>query len=256
MVSRIRLIHWNAAEADERAARLRAAGYGVNCEAPAPPLLLRELVEEPPAAIVIDLSRLPSQGRDLGVLIRQRKGTRGIPLVFVGGDPEKVRRVQELLPDAVYTTWQEIAGVLAGAIAHPPTNPVAPGSVFAAYAGRPLPGKLGIKAGTAVGLVGAPDGFEGTLGALPAGVELRRELAAGCAMVLWFVHSKAELADGLARLAEQVGSGVLWVAWPKRASGVPTDLTQQIVREAGLAIGLVDYKICSLDETWSALAFT
>ena len=148
MQTSIRLIHWNAAEAVERAERLRALGYSVDDAAPNPPNLIKELAQRPPAALVIDLSRLPSQGRDVGVLLRQRKATRSVPLVFVGGEPEKVAGIRALLPDAIYTEWEAIATALPEAIAHPPQNPIALASAFDGYAGKPLVVKLGIRPGT------------------------------------------------------------------------------------------------------------
>src|SRR5262245_61267640 len=97
---RVRLIHWNAKEVEERAARLRAA----DCEVTYEPLngagALRTLRENPPSAVVIDLSRLPMQGRDVGLAVRHYKTTRSIPLIFVAGDAAKVARVQQSLPDA------------------------------------------------------------------------------------------------------------------------------------------------------------
>ena len=76
-------------------------------------------------------------------------------------------------------------------------------------------------------------------------------------LAVWFLRSCAELEEGLARAIEAIEErGGLWMAWPKRASGVATDLTQQAVREAGLAAGLVDYKVAAIDNTWSGLLFT
>ena len=155
-MQRVFLIHWNAQEAAERAAHLQASGFAVDHEPLAGPGLLTALAHDPPAAIVIDLSRLPSQGRDVALLLRKRKATRHVPLVFVEGDPEKVGRVHELLPDAVYTSWIRIEDSLREAIASPPTSPVVPQSQFDAYAGKPLPEKLGIGPGSKVGLVDAP----------------------------------------------------------------------------------------------------
>lgn len=100
---RIRLVYWNAAEAQERAARLQAAGYEVDFD-PLTPAALRALGQDSPGAVVIDLSRLPSQGRDVGLDLRLYKSTRLIPLVFIEGDPDKTSRIRELLPDASYTT--------------------------------------------------------------------------------------------------------------------------------------------------------
>ncbi len=153
-MARIRLIHWHADEAKVRAEQLRLEGYDVACDLPEPPVLLRQLRSDPPSAVIIDLSRVPSRGRDVAVALRTYKDTRAVPLVLVGGDPDKLARVRELLPDA----------------------------------GR-----------------------------------IRRN--------------------------------ALWIAWPKKAASPAIDLTQQAMREAGLAAGLVDYKICSIDETWSALLF-
>jgi hypothetical protein len=253
---RVQLIHWNAEEARERAERLQALGYDVSCDLPAGPAFLRALRQDPPAAIVIDLARLPSQGRDMGLNIRKTSATRHVPLVYVGGDPKKVARIQELLPDAAYTSWEGIRESLARAIAHPPEDPVVPGSVFAAYAGRPLPQKLGIKSNSTVVLVNAPDGFEGTLGELPEGVELHRQICDGGDLTIWFVRSKDELQVEIEEMASRLEQGAMWIAWPKKVSGVATDLSQQVVRETGLAMDLVDYKICAIDKTWSALLFT
>jgi hypothetical protein len=241
---------------EERAERIRAAGYQVDGEVPSGRAYLRALQEDPPLAVVIDLGRLPSQGRDMGLQIRNQGATRHVPLVFVEGDPQKVARVHELLPDAVYCSWPEIGEALGGAIAAPPDDPVVPGSVFAAYAGTPLPKKLGIQAGHRVALVEAPAGFEKTLGELPVGVELARGARVPCDLTIWFTHSREKLEAGLAGMIAQAGQGPVWIAWPKKASGVATDLSQQVVRETGLGAGLVDYKICSIDATWSGLLFT
>jgi len=104
--------------------------------------------------------------------------------VFVDGETEKVERVKNLLPDAVYTTWSRIRGALKMAIANPPSNPVVPRSLLEAYAGTHLPKKLGIKAGSVVALIGAPKGFEKTLGELPEGAKTRRR-AGGAASMTW-----------------------------------------------------------------------
>ena len=76
------------------------------------------------------------------------------------------------------------------------------------------------------------------------------------ALIIWFVKSKRELIQRIERMAAACANAAIWIAWPKKSSGKTTDLTQAIVRESGLASGLVDYKICSIDETWSGLKFT
>jgi len=256
---RVRLIHWKASEAEERAQGLRPAGCEVECEALSP-AGLRALRENPPCVCVIDLSRAPSQGRDLALGLRKYKSTRHVPLVFVGGDPVKVARIKDLLPDAVYTTWDEIRTSLEQAIAHPPSDPVVPDSVFAAYAGTPLPKKLGIKANSVVALVGAPEGFEETLGELPEGVVLHRSTDerpdAAPDLAMWFATSREEVEGRIEEMGAFADKGCLWIAWPKKASGVESNLSQNVVRQIGLASGLVDYKVCAIDATWSGLCFT
>jgi hypothetical protein len=252
---RIRLVYWNAAEAQERAARLQAAGYEVDFD-PLTPAALRALGQDSPGAVVIDLSRLPSQGRDVGLNLRLYKSTRLIPLVFIEGDPDKTSRIREFLPDASYTTWDQINETLQRLLAHPPQNVVVPESSFAGYAGAPLVKKLGIRAGSVVALVGAPTGFENVLGDLPEGVRLQVQAEPPCDLILWFVKTLNELAGDIDRVTAAIGKDGLWIIWPKKVSGVVTDLTQNVVRAAGLAAGLVDYKISAIDETWSGLKFT
>ena len=127
---------------------------------------------------------------------------------------------------------------------------------MAGYTGTPLTRKLGIKAGARVALVRAPEGFERELGRLPDGVRLRTQARGAQDIVLFFATRQAELErrfDGLARAIAPAGG--LWIAWPKRTAGVATDLREGVVRELGLAHGLVDNKVCAVDDTWSGLRF-
>jgi CheY-like chemotaxis protein len=252
---KVRLVHWNQAEAAERAARLRALGYEVDCSPFNGPEALRRLRDDLPAAVVIDLSRIPSQGRDVGVVLRSTKATRRVLLVFVGGEAEKVERVRSLLPDAVYTVWDEVAEALGRSLAHPPESPVVPRSRMEAYAGAPLPKKLGIKPDSAVALISAPEAWEKALEGLPAGVTFVRKMTGRQDLTLWFLRSRKELDARIGRMPALIGGAGLWVLWPKKSSGSRSGLSQNVVRAAGLAAGLVDYKICSVDKTWSGLLF-
>lgn len=250
---RVRLIHWHAGEAAERAERLRAAGYEADAAVPDGPAALRALRDDPPDAVVIDLGRLPSHGREVGVSLRVTKATRSLPLVFVDGDPTKVARVREVLPDAVFTSWDEIGASLERAIAAPPPEPVAPKSVFAAYEGVPLARKLGIGTGMVVGLVDAPAGF--AVEGLPDGATLRDAAGGGCDLVLWFATTRKAVERDIVAMSRLARAGDLWVVWPKRSSGLESDLTQPVVRKAGLDRGLVDYKVVSVDEIWTGFRF-
>jgi hypothetical protein len=183
------------------------------------------------------------------------RATRCVPLVFAGGDPEKVARVRQHLPDATYTGWNRIRSTMKRAIKQRPSDPIVPGSGLAGYAGTPLPKKLGVRAGSVVALVGAAAGFESVLGTLPTGAVVKRTTRGQCDLVIWFVRSRSDLERGVKRLGSAAGSGGLWILWPKKASGVASDLSQTVVRAVGLGAGLVDYKVCSVDETWSGLRF-
>jgi len=116
--------------------------------------------------------------------------------------------------------------------------------------------KLGIKEDSRVGLFDAPPDFEATLGELPAGARTTRSPDLGCDVTIWFVMTLDELHQGMAPMAPFAGAGKrFWIAWPKKSSGVRSDLSDAVVRSAGLDAGLVDYKVCSIDSTWSAYCF-
>lgn len=253
-MQRIYLVHWHAAEAEERAVRLAAAGYDVAFGHQKDGKPARAIKKRLPDAVVIDLSRLPSHGRQLATWMRSLKVTRNLPIVFVDGDPEKVARLTDDFPESHVTTWRRIRGTLRRAIRNPPKK-VAPPS-RPDYSGTPLTKKLGLKPDHVLAILGAPDGFDRTLGALPPGVSVRRAARGAADVIVLFVRSTKELARrfGAAHRALADGGG-LWVAWPKRASGIATDLDQKKVMDHGLASGLVDNKICAIDATWSGLRF-
>ncbi len=125
----------------------------------------------------------------------------------------------------------------------------------AGYSGTPLPRKLGIKPGQRVLILGAPEGFEAdTLGPLPDGVRVARRASGQADMIVSFHTRRADLARRMPALRERMlPAAGLWIAWPKRASGVETDLTEDVVRELAYANALVDTKVCAIDEVWSGL---
>lgn len=253
---KIRLIHWKPNEADEEVGRLQAAGYKVDFEVFDGPPAMRRMKEELPAAVIIDLNRLPFQGRDVALAVRHAKPTRHIPIVFVGGDSVKVEGIRKFLPDAVYTDWEQMAPALAQAISHPLENPVVPKTLLDGYAGAPLLKKLGIKADTSLALINAPPGFPKKLGKLPEGVSIKNHTHDQSDLIIWFTKFREDLDQNLDGIAAALApKGGLWIAWPKKASGEASDLSQTVVRKIGLASGLVDYKVCAIDETWSGLKF-
>ena len=253
-MTRVRLIHWKAEEATERIGKLKAAGYEVEY-AELNGDSVKALKNNPPAAFVIDLSRMPSHGMEVGSALRGYKATRTVPLLFVEGEPEKVERIRKLLPDATFTTWSRIRSSLKSALANPPANPVKPESNLAGYSGTPLPKKLGIKANATVAVLNTPRNFERTLGELPDGVNFTSDINGNAELIIWFIQERVELESRIVEMRNATGNGGLWVAWPKKSSGVVSDLTENIIRDTGLAVGLVDYKVCAIDAIWSGLKF-
>jgi len=245
---RVQLIGWNAAEAAAHADALTRAGFDVTSEPFEPfPAALRRTKANPPDVYLIDLSRLPSVGRDVAFALREAKVTRFVPIVLCGGDEAKLERIRQQVPDATYTTWPRVKTALRKA--RPPKDPFVPATRLDGYSGTPLPKKLGIKPGMDVALVNAPDGFDVHVSEAHVVTRGRADLA------IWFVTSQSALLKRIDAVAARAGGNV-WIAWPKKASGVRSDVTETVVRKAGLERGLVDYKIAAIDATWSGLRFT
>lgn len=249
---RVRLVHWNDDEGLERRKQLGALGVdalfetghaGINA--------LRRIRADIPDAVVIDFSRMPSHGREVAVALRRGKATRHVPIVFVDGEPAKVARMRQLIPDAAYTTWGRIKSALTRAIANPPRNPVVPRD---AGSDKPAVTKLGVKPGHTVALLASPKGFAATLKPLPANVRFTARPDAGVDLFLCFARNQHELHAHLLTL-QSADRQTAWLIWPKKTSGVKSDLDGNVVRHTGLAAGWVDFKVCSVDETWSGLAF-
>lgn len=126
---------------------------------------------------------------------------------------------------------------------------------MAGYSGTPLAKKLGIKASATIVILRAPEGALDDL-ELPPDVRVRTDLRGKSALdvIVFFTKSRAAYESGIAAMRSRLKpDGGLWICWPKRASGVPTDMTEDVVREVGIPAGLIDNKVCAIDETWSAL---
>jgi len=251
---RVILFHQDKVEARSRVRELKKAGYKSEWQAVSPQAL-RALRENPPAAIIIDLTRASGQGRDIGIYIRHYKATRNIPIVFVNGEPEKVARIKKHLPDATFAEWRGIKVALKRAIESPPAAPIIPKSLLAGYSTTPLARKLGIKPKSVVVLISAPRDIENFLPDLPEDVILKSRLNTNNDMMMWFVRSREDMKRCIEEIASCVSDGGLWIVWPKKESNISSDLSQKDVRAIGLNAGLVDYKVCSIDETWAGLKF-
>jgi hypothetical protein len=124
----------------------------------------------------------------------------------------------------------------------------------AGYSGTPLPQKLGIKPGLAVVTINAPTNYRRLLDTIPEGVTFSDRLKPDSSFVHIFIEKGSELERRLAVLREKIAdTGTVWISWPKKSSGVPTDVTEDVVRAVALPLGFVDVKVCAIDETWSGL---
>ena len=152
-------------------------------------------------------------------------------------------------------TAESVGRVHARALPGAVRNDVAGGAVMTSgYSGTPLAKKLGIKEGHTVALLGAPEGFVDLLEGLPPMVELRTRASGRLDVVVSFHGQRRDLERRVPTVLKAMRKdGGWWVAWPKRASGVPTDITEDTVRDVFLPHGLVDNKVCAIDETWSGL---
>ena len=251
---RVHLVSWDPVDARAHLRALATLGHTATwLDGTTGTPLMRALRASGADLFLIDLGRRPSHGREVAMALRSSPATRQRPLVFAGGDDVATARMRDLLPDATYTTWGRLKTALPKALTSAPAVPVVPPDRL--FSGRTLAQKLGIAAGETVAILGAPPGFADLLGALPAGTRLTARADRSSDRLIWFVRSGKELQTGLGRLAALVTTQVAWLAWPKAASGVKSGVTGNDVRESGLAVGLVDFKICSIDPTWSGLAF-
>jgi hypothetical protein len=125
---------------------------------------------------------------------------------------------------------------------------------MAGYSGTPLPQKMGIKPGLTVVTINVPPNYRRLLGKIPEGVTFSDRVKPDSSFVHVFINQRSELEKKLSILRKKIAdTGTVWVSWPKKSSGVPTDVTEDVIRSLTLPLGFVDVKVCAIDETWSGL---
>jgi hypothetical protein len=246
-MARIRMLQWRDPEA--LLGVLRKAGHKVDHEVRP---TITSIRKANPEAIVIDLSITPSRGRDFAVYLRGAKSTRHLPLIFVDGEPEKVQKIKELLPDAVYTTLSQVASATKRAMSKAPAAPVVPPQYMQRWTARTTAQKMGIKEGSRVALLDPPHDYARVLGELPKDVALEEDPQEVLPVTIWFVRDPEEYIRALPRKRALAARSKFWVVWPK---GQRDGINQFVIRETALQLGLVDYKICSLNEVWTGMVF-
>lgn len=248
MSKRVVLYHWKAEEAQPLIRLMKDAGFDVYYDAR--PTSHGKLREFDPNAVVIDLTRMPSHGRYVATGIRAVKSVRHIPIVFVDGDAEKVEQIRKVLPDATYTQRGKLVAALKRV--KPLADPIATERLVS-YESRTTAQKLGIREGMRVAVFDPPAGYLKILGPMPEGAELDEDPEETLPITLWFVRDVDVYLTELRAMRARAARTRLWVIYPKGKAG--GELTQFVVREGALAVGLVDYKICSVNEIWTGMVF-
>jgi CheY-like chemotaxis protein len=250
---RVRVIHWKPAESSVLVDAVRAAGFEPEYDpAHTASEIARALKENPPDAVVIDLTRLPSHGREMAVWIRNRKSSRTLPIVFVDGEPDKLARVKDVLPDATYATRATLARALKTACKNRSASPVIPPSAMERFKAKTAAQKLGIAAATTVAVIDPPRDYASVLGPMPDDVEFLEDPAAVQKITLWFIRDAESMLAAVRRMRAIAAATKLWILWPKAQ---PNRFREGSIRELGIENGLVDYKICSVNDQWSGILF-
>ena len=260
----LRLICWNGTDAERHAAELRRAGYRVIDEPLANPGgAVRYFHELDPDAVVVDLDRLPSHGRELGMSLGASKSTCHLRLIFAGGLAAKVDPIRTALPGAIFTGWEDAPAAIERAMAQPVAPRLHSRELPRASGPGALERKLDIKPQTRFAIVapgGAPRG-DGTwlselLTSVPDAAVAQRWIDTSTTLALFVVSTRRELVHAFTRARTSLPPNAsLWIVHPKQTSLLAADFNQDDVREAGLLQGFVDYKVCAVDKDWSALKF-
>jgi CheY-like chemotaxis protein len=253
----VRLVCWDDAGTRAASHLLRTAGFHVvDGSLRGAGGIVGRVRDEDPDAVVIDLERMPSFGREVANVLRNSKSTRHLPIVFAGGAVEKVSRIKAELPDARFCEWAGAVAATHAAIKAPPLHPISPPPHMERFKGSSLPRKLDIKANTRAVIVSADDALRETIGELPEGALLRPRIDPTTTLALFVVRSLAELESAFALAQAKLSAAAsLWIIHPKQSSQYRCDFNQNDVRSVGLAGGFVDYKVCAVDRDWSGLKF-
>jgi CheY-like chemotaxis protein len=255
---RIRYIHWNAAEADEYIEKLRNQGFDVEYDERPNSHHFAEWRTTPPDLFLIDLTRLPSHGREAGVALRNYKALRTVPIVFLDGEPEKAEQVKQILPDAIYVQAAKLVPTLKRVLRTGPVKQAAkPVAMMERYGNRSIAQKVGIEPHSAVALWESPGQIEQMLEGLPDGVHWVEPDDERATLAILFARDEESVDEAFLLALRHPHLKKIWVARRKAGTG-PKKLgavSENLVRETGLARGFVDYKVCALSNEWSGLLF-
>jgi CheY-like chemotaxis protein len=249
------LVCWNADLAAERAKLLGNRGFQVTVVSASVSGWITYFRNLALDAVMIDLDKLPSHGREVGTLLRGSKSTRHLPLIFLGGPADKVERIRAELPDASFASWDNPAGFLSKAISTQVAKPIRPTQMMERSHNHDLARKLGIKAGVPVILWGDTHFLADLLSDAAKCIPFRGRLQPR-SLCLCVTRRATDVDAVFGTMTSAYSDGaLLWIIHPKKTSRYATDFNQNDVRSMGLSHGWVDFKVCAVDHDWSGLEF-
>lgn len=245
------LLHWKEEELADLAARLSGSGFHIEPYVPVPGEGLKGLVaRDRPELLLISLDRLPSNGHAVAAHFQKRKDARTIPIVFIGGAPEKVEKIRAAMPRAWFTCWDSAASVLQQAAtgSAPPVAKEKPASPPP----RAMYEKLGLKADSEVAVLGAPADLYRLVPDLPFEVFEVDQPGPRTDTTLWFLRSMDEVNDGFAWIAARMSRPRIWTFYRR---GSKSGMNWGLLSERAAAVGLAQYKILRFSDEWTGVAF-
>lgn len=257
-MARLFYLHWHEKEAKERSRPIVKAGHKVSVH-----WSLEKTADfgaTLPDVVIISQDRLPSHGRAVAAVFWEANQRRAIPIIFAGGEPDKIAATKTKFPQAVYCETDEVVQAIDEVLRNPPAPlppkvkrapPHTPG-----YSGKPLAVKLGVAEDQRIYVAHGPDELDDWIGPLPEGTKRIAKALAPINLAVLFHTSATDLKSEFAAVAKLMAlKGILWVSWPKKSAKVATDVTEDVVRKIGLAHDWVDVKVCAVSEIWSGLKF-
>ncbi|HYZ87048.1 MAG TPA: hypothetical protein VE621_21715 [Bryobacteraceae bacterium] len=248
-MAKFALVHWNESEAEARVREASSKGVGLELLRLQPGRTVQTIRSVNPEALLIDLTRMPSNGRAVASVLRSQRSTCHIPILFVGGEPQKVEKALADAPGSQWCEWENIAKAIPKLLA------TAPKTVAKHHSEVPVAKKLNLLGGKTICVLNAPESFLALLESVD-GLTVHDQLNRKFDSVLLFTTTMNELEAGLAAIFRRTFELPLTLAWPKRASGADSELSMPLLREYLKEFGYIDYKVASIDKTWSAMLFS
>ncbi len=248
---RVLLLHWKQEEIAELAARI-SPGFDVDACVPVNSEGMKVLAQrDVPSVLVVCLDRLPSHGHAVAHHYRNRKATRHVPVVFVGGVPEKVEKIRAVMPGTRFCSWKTVVKTVREACENPIVS-LADAVKSKPQPERPLYLKLFLREGMHVALLAAPRDLSSLVPDLPFELDITEEPRRNTDLTMWFVRSAAELDDGFAWITAKMAKPRIWVFYSRQN---PERVTWASVSEIAAPYGLGQFKVLRLDNQWTGVAF-